>query len=746
MFFFFFIFTGFTGSENSEEMNKKLYNGSSLLNSLLNVHKQTGNTTDGHLTYSEMLKDIASYLYLNGGKYFYDFLSHNIPLPPLPVFKNYIYNEENITDGKLRIKELKKFLLEQNLPLKVWLSNNSIEIVDKIRYCKRTNQIVGFVLPSDENGMPTSNVFEATSAKTIKEILKNGVRAKTLNFVIAQALSENAPFFCLLMHGTNRGTNDDCSYEVMSKRLEFIKNELKREGIEVIGQSTNGDSRNFKEMRLESGLIFGIGNFNCSIPEFKAHISPEYVYMQDTAHIAVKLITRLVKTNNMVMFMGNHDVRVSDLDKLITLLKKNEHGLTSNDINCNVDKINFDSVLKISQQKITKCLNMSVPNSEATQQYLKLIQLILISTLDVDLFVECRIYCLWYCVFFLRLWRSWLLKNKNNIIAANCFITLNNYVCIEINAHGLYNLVLKCIKDGSFEYFFPYMHGFQPCERFLKLTTTAFKTSHNRDLLSTMDRIKNIELLSKIVKKNYKDDSVIFPNKSQFPSSFNRLDKKDYPYDYSFIPNSLPHIKKKLTTINDKLNAEKFLKDILRDAKLQAFKDAEKFGMVLDPREANIIQIKIEQWENNLWLDGFQDSENDLDDTDECNYFKNIFHCNTRDSNEYTENDSDSESENDCLHNHDENDVEYVNKNNEEYDCKNKFDTLKIPSEFVQDNGKVCKNCPYTYVSDEFGQKKLVKKSSLVKLNSNIIRYILTRGGCQREKNKFVKNRETKQK
>ena len=83
------------------------------------------------------------------------------------------------------------------------------------------------------------------------------------------------------------------------------------------------------------------------------------------------------------------------------------------------------------------CLKKYVVDSEGTQRYLCLIQMVLHSVLDAELSTEKRIYALWYSVFFLDFGEHGCLKHEVYSIEHN-FVTLNSYICVEINAHGIY--------------------------------------------------------------------------------------------------------------------------------------------------------------------------------------------------------------------------------------------------------------------------------------------------------------------
>lgn len=120
---------------------------------------------------------------------------------------------------------------------------------------------------------------------------------------------------------------------------------MKQEGIKIVGQYTDGDSRAFKVMRLESGLIYSDKKSICDIAEFKDN--PEIVYMQDTMHILVN-VSIIKNRYNITIPMGNYVANISYLKILINNLSKDQHGLTLKDI-YSIDKMNFVSVLRINQ-------------------------------------------------------------------------------------------------------------------------------------------------------------------------------------------------------------------------------------------------------------------------------------------------------------------------------------------------------------------------------------------------------------
>ena len=59
------------------------------------------------------------------------------------------------------------------------------------------------------------------------------------------------------------------------------------------------------------------------------------------------------------------------------------------------------------------------------------------SFLDKNLTPLERIYRIWYVLFSLRICRTWIIRSKSYTLAAN-FVTLNVYLCVEINAHAFF--------------------------------------------------------------------------------------------------------------------------------------------------------------------------------------------------------------------------------------------------------------------------------------------------------------------
>lgn len=129
-----------------------------------------------------------------------------------------------VTEGELRCKELSAYLDKMNAPRTVWLSEDGSGIVSKVSYDSATNQLIGLVLPfNDENGMPISLTYRPKSAKDMEDMIKNP-HSSHIYIVMAQPIKPNTQPFILQMFGTDNkftGLN-------VSNRWSYTKNELSR--------------------------------------------------------------------------------------------------------------------------------------------------------------------------------------------------------------------------------------------------------------------------------------------------------------------------------------------------------------------------------------------------------------------------------------------------------------------------------------------------------------------------------------
>lgn len=87
--------------------------------------------------------------------------------------------------------------------MKVWLSEDATRISNKIQYDPSSNQIVGLVLPLDDNGLPTTFTFAVSHVEDMDRSIASFEKSNYAYVVMAQPMRNNAPSFCLTIYGTN---------------------------------------------------------------------------------------------------------------------------------------------------------------------------------------------------------------------------------------------------------------------------------------------------------------------------------------------------------------------------------------------------------------------------------------------------------------------------------------------------------------------------------------------------------------
>lgn len=102
----------------------------------------------------------------------------NLPLPSPTSIGRYLHdNRPPFIEGEMLVAQVKKYLEERNLPMVVWVSEDATRITGRLQYDPGSNQIVGLVLPLDENGIPKKYSFLASSAGAIENHVINNTVA-----------------------------------------------------------------------------------------------------------------------------------------------------------------------------------------------------------------------------------------------------------------------------------------------------------------------------------------------------------------------------------------------------------------------------------------------------------------------------------------------------------------------------------------------------------------------------------------
>lgn len=189
------------------EPSNKLYAKPILLNKLISqADKNDSRNKNGHRFDGDVM-DLASHLRMICGKLGYESLQSNLPaaLPSISSTNRHIREADGyVAEGVLRVEELKTYLESRNLPQIVSLSEDATRITGRIQYDSQSNEIIGFVLPSDKvTGMPIPHSYKARNAEEIIYHFSNrNAIANFVNVIMAQPLADAAPF-CLMVHGSD---------------------------------------------------------------------------------------------------------------------------------------------------------------------------------------------------------------------------------------------------------------------------------------------------------------------------------------------------------------------------------------------------------------------------------------------------------------------------------------------------------------------------------------------------------------
>lgn len=555
-------------SEKLGEKENCDYNNESLglmLRNFVNSALQNTDRKKAGYRFEELTKMFAAYIFMLSGPLAYETLNANLPLsiPSISTVHRFIADKgPRVIEGEMRTDELLQYLKNRNLPLKVSLSEDATRITAKVSYDPTTNQLIGFVLPLDENGMPIKFSFPARSVSEIHRHFLNpsNVVSSTAYVQMAQPLEENSAPFCLMIFLIdNTFTADN-----VLKRWRFQASKLKEKGITINNMSTDGDPKALLAMKVLSKIgQQDRSYFDCEW--FSCGGFVETTFIQDIIHILTKLRNRLLMCSR-VYPIGYKIVSLSHLKYLIENVSKDKHLLTSYDIEPK-DRQNYVSAEKICSDNTIKCLIDYVPGSEATVLYLKAMRGVQLAFLDGNLQSTERIYHMWSAVFLFRAWRSWLLqsekinpnnkKSKKFYTLKDNFLSSNCYTCIELNAHALVKKIL--VEDSvagkssceNNEVFFPNVYGSQPCEnmfRQVRSFSSTFSTVVNFNMLDILHRINKLQLQNDII------------NRSNSIIKFPRFEKKVYKATTSVDKNF-----QKLNRTTIKFEIEKAKKDVICD-------------------------------------------------------------------------------------------------------------------------------------------------------------------------------------
>ncbi|CAH1103849.1 unnamed protein product [Psylliodes chrysocephalus] len=397
-----------------------------LLQALLKTAENNSQCNAQRYRFSEPLKLFGLYIFMIGGRLLYETLYSNLSqsLPSISTLMRTLDNHPKISEGVVRFTELKDYLTKRNYPMAIFVSEDQTAILKRVNYNSNLNKLVGFLLPlCKKKGFPLTNKFYVNSVNDISRAFMNETICNNAYVFAAQPLVDKSPAFCLSIYGSD----NVFQHTDVLKRWQYLIAESKKQGIEIMGFSSDGDTRCLKAMKIFTGLPSGLpaqecvttntiisSTINQNIEDHDenatdnlnnnhdddvnesvyATVSPETVFedrlssisgnnmyspyfqakfdttqptcFQDTVHIGTKLKTRLLK-DNITLPMGEQLVSRNHIEELIKTYSKDQHFLCPSHLN-GKDKMNFDAIDKLSNMRVIDLLD-NIPDSSATRQY-----------------------------------------------------------------------------------------------------------------------------------------------------------------------------------------------------------------------------------------------------------------------------------------------------------------------------------------------------------------------------------------
>lgn len=328
--------------------------------------------------YDALEKDFYAYRFIQGGRALYDFDRSNCPSPHIRTIQRFLKtNSERMEEGILMIKKLKSYLLLHKYPLVVSWSEDATRITGGVEYKPQTDELTGLVVPLNKStGLPSGSM-KCPSPQAVLDHLKRCPVARNVQLTLVQPLVVGAAPFCVNYYCTdNKFTAED-----VKLKWEYANQLFEQEGIQIASKATDGDSRFIRamldNMQLPTNNKNSFGDWFASADNLNA------VYIQDPTHIANKFRTRLINpAKNLII--GQYRISKIHLEELIASVSKDQHGLVIGDLSEH-DKMKFRPVEKMTAPEVINGLQVNIPFSAGTIEFLKVCSFAMTAFLNADL-------------------------------------------------------------------------------------------------------------------------------------------------------------------------------------------------------------------------------------------------------------------------------------------------------------------------------------------------------------------------
>ncbi|CAF3713812.1 unnamed protein product [Rotaria socialis] len=378
-------------NENEADENKDKF-----LNHFIDTIIDNLTKSKNNFRYSNSIKNFALSLYILGGKLTYEFLRLNLPgsLPHLSLLNSLISSSDSrISEGEFRFDQLQKHFDSLNVQY-AFGSEDCTGIIKSIKYDSTTYIFTGFPSLLDR-GVPIKSYYQTDSFDALKLWFNSIDKASLLNVHMIQPVqftdNSNIPSPYLL---SGYGTDNTATANDILERWWYIFNQSLQRNIRIIGFSSDADPKYLPAMRLMSGFLGALPNFQVhQYPQafqikIRSHWSWFYLgeqqlllFFQDPTHLVTKWRNRLLSATA-ELCLGNQSISINYLHDIIEndTYSKLDHGLSKSDINPKYRQ-NFSSCLKLTSNDLFNILNATA-DTRGTLLYFQVLKMIIVAYIE----------------------------------------------------------------------------------------------------------------------------------------------------------------------------------------------------------------------------------------------------------------------------------------------------------------------------------------------------------------------------
>ncbi|CAF3429507.1 unnamed protein product [Rotaria socialis] len=320
----------------------------------------------------EFLKQQQQKQIKTSGKLTYEFLRLNLPgsLSHLSLLNSLISSSNSrISEGEFRFDQLQKHFDSLNVQY-AFGSEDYTGIVKRIKYDSTTNAFTGFPSLLDR-GVPIKSYYQTDSFDTLKSWFNSIDKASLLNVHMIQPVQSTynssipSPYLLSAYGIDNIATAND----ILQRWWYILFNQSLQRNVRIIGFSSDADPKYLRAMRLMSGFLG-------AIPNFQVH-----QHTLNPGHLVTKWRNRL-SSATAELCLVNQPISINHLHDIIEndTYSKLDHGLRKSDINPK-DRQNFSSCLKLTSNDLFNILNATV-DTRGTLLYFQVLKMIIVAYIE----------------------------------------------------------------------------------------------------------------------------------------------------------------------------------------------------------------------------------------------------------------------------------------------------------------------------------------------------------------------------